>query len=86
MAKLREAGLGGQPVRANNYVQPNVSVDSIFNRFNLHQPRHTHLRLAGSKNVWLADDGTKRWRIKREVSIEELFSKDAAEIAGAVES
>jgi len=73
-------------VREPNFVSPSVRVDNIFSRFRPHFLNHEHLRLAGSRNVWLAADGTKRWRTKRELAVEELFARTAFEIAGEAKS
>jgi hypothetical protein len=87
LAKLRRYGVPqGVATPGINYVSPTVCLDRIFDERNPSQPGHTHLRVVGSKNVWLASDGTKRWRVKREVSLDELFKRTAREIAGKVES
>ena len=73
-------------VLASLHLPPRVGIDRIFSRFPPHALRHKYLRLTSSKNVWLAADGSKRWRIKREVTLEELFNRTGLQIAGEAQS
>ncbi len=83
LKELRRIGLRDSQGYDLNFVSPTVRLDHIFHRLPPHGLSHSHVRLVGSKNVWLAPDGTKRWRLKRHVPLNALFSSSASDIAGS---
>ena len=77
---LRSDGLITDP--APNVVSSRGTVlDNVFSRFWPHLLNHKHLRLGGSKNVWLEANGSKRARLKMPVSFAELQSIPILSIA-----